>query len=526
MRYSSKHFGSQSAAGRSVALALATALAGLSALAQGTPAAAVTAAPAAPALLTPATMAAPPLTPARGIVQSRFTGVDPVLLRQLESKAVTRVRLDMFGQGEQTLTFNDREDYGSGRFALTGTLEGISPSQVVLAVWDGAVTVDAHAHAQHTVRLRNAGNGGFWLEEFDAVAQGGVCGNDDEKIATEPPAAKKHPLPAGPPRPQGGDGKTWLDLYACYTPQARAAAGGDAGIASTILARVATANAAHTAGDTGLRIRFIAISPVNNYNESGYIDTDRNRMQNGSDGFMDDIVAVADDIGADLVHLFVNEQGILSDKGGGPNPNVIGQANLSGRYGVTKWDANNLVFTHETGHNLGCFHQKASSPGGTIQHAWEATYDWYDPLLGVFLYTAKEETVMWATALDTVVGRFSDPNVSVVFSDAILGSVSIPLGEAGSANNAQFIRNQRLDTVLRKNPVFYMAPGTDGQACLNAPANNLSSVFDTWYANTRASSLSNAVVRIATGNYPAPARITTKSRLEKTSGPGFAHFGP
>ena len=501
----------------------ATLLGTVPALAQGAQPAAI--APV-PALLAPATVSPPPLTPKRDIVQSRFTGVNAALLRQLEAGTVTRVRLDMFGQGEHTLVFTDREDHGTGRFALIGELEGISPSRTVLAVWDGAVTVSAHAHAQHTVRLRNAGNGGFWLEEFDAAAQGGVCGNDDRKIPIERAAEKKRPQPAGQPRPAGGDGNSWLDLYACYTPQAQAAAGGSAGIASAILAHVATANSVHATSGTRLRMRLLGIYPVLNYDESGYIDTDLDRIENGTDGYMDDMVTAADERGADLVHLFVNEQGILDDGGKGPNHSVIGQAGLPGRFGVTKWDAPDLVFSHETGHNLGCRHQSANDSGGTIEHAWEATHDWHDPLFGSFLYTSKAETVMWAAALDTMVGRFSNPDNTVLFTDPILPNVSVPLGDANSANNSLFVATHRQDTVLRKNPVVYVAPGADGQAAPMSPANNLGSVFNDWYVNTQADPAKSAVVRDFTGNYPAPGRITTRSRIEKYGEAGSAHFGP
>ncbi len=476
--------------------------------------------PPAPALLSPASGIVPAAAlaaPLAGVVRSQFTGVDPAVIQQLQSKQITQVRLPMFAKGERTLVFTGREDYGPGRFALTGTLDGISPSRAVLAVWDGAVTLDAQGHGENTVRLRFAGNGGYSLEEMNPAAQGG-CGVDDFAPAPlGPPAAAPAAAgneAAGGFMPAAGDGNLWVDVLACYTPQARDAAGGHAAIQSAIASRIATANNVHASSATQMRLRLMFIFPVSD-NESGYIDTDRIRLRTAADGFFDNALATADDLGADLVHLFVNEQGTSDGQ-----TSIIGLADRPGRFGVTKWDAPLLTFAHETGHNLGCRHQIANDGGGTIEHAHEATYDFS------LIETARAQTVMWATLGSTMVESFSDPNNTITFTHLILpNSPPIPLGVAGSANNAQYIRDNRTTTVGHKEPRFYVSPGGDGQATVQSPANNLTSVYNAWYFNAWGQNAANpVVVRVAAGNIPAPARIATRSRLEKWGGGGAARI--
>ena len=479
--------------------------------------------PPAPALLAPAQGIAPAFAPAAalpGVVRSQFTGVDPAVIQQLQSKQVTQVRLPMFGHGERILVFTGREDHGPGRFALTGTLDGISPSSAVLAVWDGAVTLDAHGHGENNVRLRNAGqgvNGGYWLEEMNPAAQG-VCGVDDHAPAPLIAPAAAGNAAQGNWMPAAGDGNLWADVLAYYTPLARDAAGGDAAMSSLIASYVATANAVHTASVTFFRVRLVRISLMD---YSGFTTGSDllSKLSDTNDGVMDNVSADITEFGADLIHLWAT----FSDGG-----TLNGIAGTTGSFGVNRWDEPQQTFTHESGHNLGCLHQISggvnNNTNGTIEHAHEATYDFY--FLGIFDSTARARTIMWGSSGPTVIDRFSDPNNTVTFSHIILpNSPPIPIGVAGSANNAQYIRNERTRTVGRKEPRFYVSPGGDGQATPHSPANNLTSVYDAWYFNTWGQTATNpVVVRVAAGNIPAPARIATRSRLEKWGGGGNARI--
>lgn len=525
---------------RLAVLAVAAVLAALPGVAQE-------AAPEAPSLLAPAQVAAPVAAPGAaplvGVVQSQFTGVDLAVIKQLESKKLTRVRLTMFAKGERTLVFTGREDHGAGRFALTGSVKGFSPSLAVLAVWDGAVTLQVEPNGENIVRLRNAGGGAYWLDELDPKAFG-TCGVDDHgpvapnagpatpnaeaakpKAAVAAPGAVVENAAPGAIAPLAPDGNKWVDVLAAYTPQARDAAGGDAAISSEILSRVASANYAHSGpyggGGEFLRLRLINIV-FTSTTESGYLNTDLSRLANPTDTYFDDVSTTADAQGADFIHLFVNEQGNTND------PNVIGFAYTPGRFGVTKWNAGSLVFAHETGHNLGCRHESANDPGGpAIAHAWEVSWD-----PGIFCSTRYAETVMWATTYTGTsrnIAQFSDPNASITFVTPTGCSDSSPLalGDAAAANNSLYIYQHRDDAMLTKQPYFFARSGAGaGEASVIAPSGSIADVFNTWYPNTGANSASNVVVSIDAGNYAAPGRISAKSRLQKWNGIGNVHIGP
>ncbi len=478
------------------------------------------ASPPAPALLAPAQGNAPAAalaTARRGVLRSQFRGLDRAVIQQLGSKQVTRVRLPMFGHGERILNFTGREDYGPGRFALTGTLEGISPSSAVLAVWDGAVTLDAHGHAENDVRLRSAGqgvNGGYWLEEADPAAQG-VCGvNDSETAPLMAPAVAGNAGPGGITSSLA-DGNLYADLLAYYTPLARDAAGGDAQMSSLIAARVAIANSVHSFSGTLFRIRLVRISLMD-YSVVTTASDLLTKLGTTDDGVMDGVSADIAEFGADLIHLWATYTDVSNN----------GIGNAPGAFGVNRWDQPPQTFTHESGHNLGCLHQTSggvnNATNGIIEHAWEATYEFSA------IETARAQTIMWGSSEPTRIDAFSDPNATFTFSHWILpSSPPIPIGVAGSADNAQFIRTNRFVTVRRKEPRFYVSPGADGQATPHSPANNLTSVYDTWYHNTWGQTATNpVVVRVAAGNIPAPARISTRSRLEKWGGGSNARIAP
>ena len=101
------------------------------------------------------------------------------------------------------------------------------------------------------------------------------------------------------------------------------------------------------------------------YTETGgFVDLDR--LQEPSDGHLDEAHALRDRTGADMVHLIV----------GDPDYNVCGIAYLPGLgwpgpFGITLLDCGGIVLAHEFGHNMGLFHdrfQEQVSGGGVSSH--------------------------------------------------------------------------------------------------------------------------------------------------------------
>ena len=138
---------------------------------------------------------------------------------------------------------------------------------------------------------------------------------------------------------------TTIDMAVAYTPAAREAEGGAAAIEAVIDLMIAEANQAYAAGEVRHRVALVARSEVS-YTESGDGFVDLHRLADPSDGHMDELHPLRDEVGADLVHLIVGET------------NVGGIAYIGGAFGLSRHSGGGRVFAHEVGHNMGLQHDR------------------------------------------------------------------------------------------------------------------------------------------------------------------------
>ena len=136
-----------------------------------------------------------------------------------------------------------------------------------------------------------------------------------------------------------------IDVAVFYTPAARDAAGGPRAIEAVIDLMVADTNRAYEAARLSQRLALVAREAVE-YEETGESETDVRRFRDPSDGYMDGIHDVRNRVGADLVHLIVEE----SDVGG--------VAFRKTPFAMTARRGGGGVFVHELGHNLGLGHDR------------------------------------------------------------------------------------------------------------------------------------------------------------------------
>ena len=149
----------------------------------------------------------------------------------------------------------------------------------------------------------------------------------------------------GPPC-ETGPGTT-IDVAVVYTTAAREAAGGAAGIEAVIDLMMAEANDAYAASGVDLRLALVGRSEVDYTEGNGFVDVDR--LAEPSDGHLDEVHALRDETGADLVHLIVGE----------PQFNLCGiAAAIPSVHGITSLRCGGLVFAHELGHNMGLRHDR------------------------------------------------------------------------------------------------------------------------------------------------------------------------
>ena len=136
-----------------------------------------------------------------------------------------------------------------------------------------------------------------------------------------------------------------VDVAVFYTPGARTAAGGTAAVEAVIDLMIAETNQAYEASGVRHRVALVARSEVD-YVETGDSHLDLGRLTDRSDGHMDEVHAIRNSTGADLVHL-------LFEIG-----NVGGIAYRDGSFGLTCRRCGGDSFAHELGHNMGLRHDR------------------------------------------------------------------------------------------------------------------------------------------------------------------------
>ena len=156
-----------------------------------------------------------------------------------------------------------------------------------------------------------------------------------------------------------------------YSNQTAAAAG--SAIGAQAQQAVDTANLVYANSGITTRLRLVYAGRAN-YDESGDFNTDLNRLTAGTDGYMDNVAALRDTYGADLVSLFVEN----------PQYCGLGWIGPSANYGFTVVNRGcaspNLSFPHELGHNFGARHDTYVDP---LTSPYAYGHGWVDVAAGL-----------------------------------------------------------------------------------------------------------------------------------------------
>ena len=152
------------------------------------------------------------------------------------------------------------------------------------------------------------------------------------------------------------DAMSSIDILVVYTPAARKMVGGTAEIEAKIDLMIAETNQAYLDSGVNQHVVLVARQEVE-YAESGSPNEDLNRLTLASDGYMDEVHAIRDQAGADLVHLIYGYGG-------------ISLANLMGVIAATCAECDSGTFAHELGHNMGLYHDRYVTPlSGTFPYS-------------------------------------------------------------------------------------------------------------------------------------------------------------
>lgn len=153
------------------------------------------------------------------------------------------------------------------------------------------------------------------------------------------------------------DAASDIDVMVVYTQAAEDGAGGPEGMEALIYESVFLTNLAYENSDINQRLRLVHSSKVD-YAEAADSVTDRERLRDPADGFMDGIHALRDAHGADLVLLIV-ETAEGTNCGRAFIMDPVSADHEAFAFGVIKREcaADNLSFPHEAAHIMSARHQ-------------------------------------------------------------------------------------------------------------------------------------------------------------------------
>lgn len=221
------------------------------------------------------------------------------------------------------------------------------------------------------------------------------------------------------------DDGSQIDVIVFYTPSARNWAGGNNAIIALSHSAVQAANAAYDNSQINTQLHLVHVQETS-YSESGDFSSDLWYLRSNGDGYMDEVHALRNEHGADLVALISNSQGAC---GMAYIMTTLTTNFASSAFSVTRASCavGNLTFAHELGHNMGSHHDRDNAGNALFPysygHRWMTSFN------------SLRRSVM-AYAPGTRVPHFSNPDV---FNGGAPTGIAHPHPQ--SADNARSINN-------------------------------------------------------------------------------------
>jgi hypothetical protein len=278
------------------------------------------------------------------VIRSRPVQVN---LHALRTQGPQRLSLALFDGARMNLLL-ERQERMPGGFVWVGRVEGLAQSLVTLSTVDDVVVGNIETGEGALYQLRYEGNAIHSLREVDPARFKDETHTVDEASTKEPRDLMGQQLV---------DTGELIDVMVVYTAAARSDEGGTAAMNALINLAVSTTNTTYANSGIHQRIRLVHAAEVD-YAETKALGTDRGRLQDPKDGFMDGVHSLRDTYKADLVSLFVSD----GDGSCGIGYILTSVSTASADRGFSVVDKNcavgNYSFAHELGHNMGARHDR------------------------------------------------------------------------------------------------------------------------------------------------------------------------
>jgi hypothetical protein len=329
------------------------------------------------------------------------------------------------------------EMLGADRFTSTGHVEGAPQSRAVFAYNRGFLTASVET-AEHAYALRPATAESTQLYEIDPALVP-PCGGvrhpplDPQVIAAAAERKARQADLAGSSRPAdpvvaGAEAPQHAEVHVMmlYTQSVKPTLTGAARVAalqSEFDAAIAKVNNELAASQVTARVKLVKIAETQ-YDESASAsdsvqDDALTALYKTSDGKMDEIHALRDQVGADVVCLVLNRSDVASiglsfvlDTPATENPSA-GATNPFYAFAVVQYStiAGTDVVPHELGHVFGCAHARGD-PGATGTKDGAYTYSYGYRFYGS---DGRQYHDIMAYSPGAPLGYYSNPQVTVPF---------------------------------------------------------------------------------------------------------------
>lgn len=264
--------------------------------------------------------------------------------------------LNLFDDVTVTASKTHAKPNFSGSKSWVGRVKGKDKGEVILVSKDGVLTGNIRV-GKTLYQVRYVGNGVHAVYEIDQTKFPDLDCHPD----TATPVSEKsdgslyQDEPVHDVQSATADSSGTIDVMVVYTAAARSANGGTTGITNLIDLAVTETNQGYTNSGVSQSLNLVHTAEIT-YTESGNIQTDRNRLQNSSDGYMDTVHSLRNTYKADIVSLVV-------DNGGGYCGIAYIMENVSTSFENYAFNvvADNCAtgyysFGHELGHIMGARH--------------------------------------------------------------------------------------------------------------------------------------------------------------------------
>ena len=288
------------------------------------------------------------------VVRTRYVKINFDQLRgNLFPDGAGSILLNLYGDLSYSATKGRLEKRSASRYTWFGRVDGAVLSDVILVVEDGIMAGNIMV------------NGEFY--QVRAVGEGihAVRKIDQSKFPEEAPPI---PVQSAPdqsellsPSPAADDGST-IDVMVVYTGAVASYFSNNlANITANIQLGIDETNQSYANSGITQRVRLVHAAQVN-YTETGNSSTDLGRLQNPSDGYLDEVHAMRDTYGADLVSLWVES---MDACGIGYLMTNVSTAFASNGFSVVMLSCATgyYSFGHEMGHNMGAHHDRYVTNG-------------------------------------------------------------------------------------------------------------------------------------------------------------------